>query len=100
RNGLTAVSHLRETGQRASAPPKERAGAHKTSASRPAANQLRKEPKVRRSARFRNPFKLLFATQRREQYVERYALREHRKGRSLAEILEDPYVQAWSTPSE
>jgi hypothetical protein len=55
---------------------------------------------VRRSVRFANPFKGLFATNRREQYVERYVLREHRRGRPLAEILEDPYVRAWSTPEE
>ena len=49
---------------------------------------------------WRNPFKSLFASTRREQYVERYILREHRKGRAFAEILEDPYVRAWSTPEE
>lgn len=48
----------------------------------------------------RNPFKSLFGTSRREQYVERYVLREHRKGRAFAEILEDAYVLAWSTPDE
>ena len=47
-----------------------------------------------------NPFKFLFATTRREQYVERYVLREHQKGRPFIEILEDPYVRAWSTPEE
>jgi hypothetical protein len=50
--------------------------------------------------RFRNPFRSLFTATRREQYLERYVLREHRKGRSLAEILEDPYVLAWSTQEE
>ena len=55
---------------------------------------------MRRSVRFANPFKGLFATNRREQYVERYVLREHRRGWPLAEILEDPYVRAWSTPEE
>ena len=49
---------------------------------------------------WRNPFKSLFAPTRREQYVERYILREHQKGRAFAEILEDPYVRAWSTPQE
>ena len=49
---------------------------------------------------WRNPFKSLFATTRREQYVERYVLREHERGRPFAEILEDPYVWAWSTPQE
>lgn len=55
---------------------------------------------MRRSSRFANPFKALSSTTRREQYVERYVLREHRKGRPLAEVLEDPYVRAWSTPTE
>ena len=49
---------------------------------------------------WRNPFKALFATTRREQYVERYVLREHERGRPFAEIFEDPYVRAWSTPQE
>ena len=49
---------------------------------------------------FRNPFRSLFAPTRREQYVERYILREHAKGRPVAEILEDPYVRAWSSPEE
>jgi hypothetical protein len=54
---------------------------------------------VKRSG-WRNPFKSLFGATRREQYVERYVLREHEKGRAFAEILEDPYVRAWSTPQE
>jgi hypothetical protein len=57
------------------------------------------EAQVKRS-RWRNPFKSLFGATRREQYVERYVLREHAKGRAFAEILEDPYVLAWSTPEE
>ena len=48
----------------------------------------------------RNPFKSLFATTRREQYLERYVLREHKKGRPLTAILDDPYVRAWSTAEE
>ena len=53
-------------------------------------------------AAWRNPFESLFRikTTKREQYVERYVLREHQKGRPFAEILEDPYVRAWSTPQE
>jgi 3'-phosphoadenosine 5'-phosphosulfate sulfotransferase (PAPS reductase)/FAD synthetase len=54
---------------------------------------------VKRAIR-RNPFKSLFAGTRREQYVERYVLREHKRGRAFAEILDDPYVRAWSTPHE
>jgi hypothetical protein len=49
---------------------------------------------------WRNPFTTLFTTTRREQYVERYVLREHQKGRAFAEILDDPYVLAWSTLEE
>jgi hypothetical protein len=64
------------------------------------ANPLSKESKMRGSIRFGNPFKALFGTTRREQYVERYVLREYGRGRRLAEILEDPYVRAWSTPEE
>lgn len=55
---------------------------------------------MRSAGWFRNPFKSLFAPTRREQYVERYVLREHAKGRPFAEILDDPYVRAWSTPEE
>jgi hypothetical protein len=42
----------------------------------------------------------LFATTKRDQYLERYVLREYRKGRPVAEILEDPYIRGWSTPEE
>ena len=47
-----------------------------------------------------NPFKSLFAGTSREQYVERHILRELEEGRAFAEILEDAYVRAWSTPEE
>ena len=57
------------------------------------------EAQVKRSV-WRNPLKSLFGATRREQYVERYVLREHAKGRALSEILDDPYVRAWSTPQE
>lgn len=42
----------------------------------------------------------LFAATSREQVVERYVLREHRRGRAIAEILEDPYVRSRTTPLE
>jgi hypothetical protein len=48
----------------------------------------------------RNPFRLLFGSSRREDFLARYVLREHEHGRALAEILEDPYVRNWSTPEE
>jgi hypothetical protein len=55
---------------------------------------------MRSSVRRKNPFKGLFAPTKREQYLERYVLREHRKGRPFIEILEDPYVRAWWSPEE
>jgi hypothetical protein len=48
----------------------------------------------------KNPFRLLFGSSRREDFLARYVLREHARGRALAEILEDPYVRNWSTPEE
>jgi len=48
----------------------------------------------------KNPLASLFGHSRREDYLVRYLLREHARGRPLGEILEDPYVRAWSTPTE
>jgi hypothetical protein len=48
----------------------------------------------------KSPFAFLFARRRSEQYLEQYVLREHRRGRPLAEILEDAYVRNRSTPAE
>jgi hypothetical protein len=48
----------------------------------------------------KNPLASLFGHSRREDYLVRYVLREHDRGRPLREILEDPYVGAWSTPTE
>jgi len=55
---------------------------------------------MRRAFRRRNPFAFLFGENRREQQLERYVLREHRRGRPLADILDDAYVRNWSTPEE
>jgi hypothetical protein len=48
----------------------------------------------------RNPFTFLFVRPRRDQYLVRYVLREYARGRSLRDILEDPYVRNRSTPEE
>ena len=37
---------------------------------------------------------------RQEQFLVRYVLREHARGRPLAEICEDSYVRNRSTPEE
>jgi hypothetical protein len=41
----------------------------------------------------RNPFSFLFASKESEERVAVYLIREHKRGRSLAEIVEDPYVR-------
>lgn len=48
----------------------------------------------------RNPFGFLFAGTRREEYLAQYVVREYERGRSLEEILDDPYVRNRSTPAE
>jgi hypothetical protein len=48
----------------------------------------------------RNPFRSLLGSSRREDFLARYVLREHERGRPLAEILDDPYVRNRSTPEE
>jgi hypothetical protein len=53
-------------------------------------------------ARFtlRNPFSFLFATKGAEERVAVYVVREHKRGRSLDEILDDPYVRNHCTDRE
>jgi hypothetical protein len=46
----------------------------------------------------RNPFSFLFARRQSEEYLAQYVIREHGRGRSLDEILADPYVRNRSTP--
>jgi hypothetical protein len=41
----------------------------------------------------RNPFSFLFARSTNEDRVAVYVIREHERGRSLDEILDDPYVR-------
>ncbi len=48
----------------------------------------------------RNPFAFLFVRSRREEYLSHYVLREHARGRSLQDVLGDPYVRNRSTPEE
>ena len=40
-----------------------------------------------RSVRRRNPFSFLFATTKRDQYLERYVLREYRRGAAVRATL-------------
>ena len=49
---------------------------------------------------FRNPFSFLFARSSQEDRVAAYVIREHERGRSLEEILNDPYVRNRLTPAQ
>jgi hypothetical protein len=42
---------------------------------------------------WRNPLSFLFASKRSDEQVAAYIVREHRRGRSLDDILDDPYVR-------
>jgi hypothetical protein len=55
---------------------------------------------MRISFKGRNPFAFLFVRSRSEDYLSHYVVREYARGRSLQEILEDPYVRNRSTPEE
>ena len=48
----------------------------------------------------RNPFSFLFARSSQEDRVAAYVIREHERGRSLDDILNDPYVRNRLTPSQ
>ena len=50
--------------------------------------------------RFGNPFSFLFQRSSAEERVAAYVIREHDRGRALAEILEDRYVQNRLTPEQ
>ena len=49
---------------------------------------------------FKNIFSFLFSRGSAEEHVARYVVREHERGRSLTEILEDKYVQNRLTPEQ
>jgi hypothetical protein len=48
----------------------------------------------------RTPFSFLFARSSTEERVAAYVIREHGRGRELAQILEDRYVQNRLTPQQ
>jgi hypothetical protein len=55
---------------------------------------------VRISFKGRSPFAFLLAPSRNEQYLVRYVLHEHRRGRALADVLDDAYIRNRSTPEQ
>ena len=49
---------------------------------------------------FRNPFSFLGARSAKEERLAAYVVREHARGRPLAEILDDPYIRNRSSEQE
>jgi hypothetical protein len=49
---------------------------------------------------FRNPFTFLFQRSSQEERLAAYVIREHDRGRSLEEILQDRYLQNRTTPQQ
>jgi hypothetical protein len=52
------------------------------------------------SSVLRNPFSFLFARSSSEERVAAYVIREHERGRTLQEILDDPYVRNRLSPQQ
>jgi hypothetical protein len=48
----------------------------------------------------RNPFSFLFARSRKEQRLVEYVIREHGHGRTLDEVLDDPFVRNRTTAEQ
>jgi len=48
----------------------------------------------------RSPFSFLFQRPQKEELVAEYVVREHHGGRSLVDILDDPYVKNRCTPEQ
>ena len=66
-----------------------------------AARPRRAHPEgMRFSLRGSSAFSFLFAPSKREQYLAEYVIREHKQGRSLEDVLDDPYVRNRSTPDQ
>ncbi len=52
------------------------------------------------SDQFRSVYAFLFVHSSNEERVAAYVIREHERGRSLEEILADPYVRNRLTPAQ
>ena len=48
----------------------------------------------------RNAFAFLFGRSKSDEVLAQYVIREHRRGRPLADVLEDVYVRNRSTPEQ
>jgi hypothetical protein len=54
----------------------------------------------RLSSFLRNPFSFLFTRSSKEERLAAYVIREHERGRSLDEVLQDPYVRNRASDAE
>ena len=54
----------------------------------------------RLSRLLRNPFTFFSTRSSKEERLSAYVIREHERGRPLAEIIDDPYVRNRATPQE
>jgi len=48
----------------------------------------------------RSPFAFLFTRPQKEELIAEYVVREHHRGRSLGDILDDPYITNRCTPPQ
>ena len=48
----------------------------------------------------RSPFAFLFTRTKAEEVVAEYVIREHHRGRSLTDILDDPYITNRLSPDQ
>ncbi len=49
---------------------------------------------------FRNPFATIFSPSSRGEQLAAYVIREHGEGRTIEEILDDPYIRNRATETE
>jgi hypothetical protein len=49
---------------------------------------------------FRSTFSFLFVRSQKDDLIAEYVVREHHRGRSLDDILEDPYITNRCTPEQ
>ena len=55
---------------------------------------------IRNRSFLQNPFSFLFARSATEDRLAAYVVREHRRGRQLGEVLDDPYVRNRTTDGQ
>jgi hypothetical protein len=49
---------------------------------------------------FKSPFSSLFSGSSREDQLASYVIREHASGRTIEDIMDDPYLKNRSTPEQ